>query len=65
MKCFHPMCTVSPANGGALFRINAKGQPGIWACRDHMKNTDGKIAPEVDKLVSIIERGPVNGGAGQ
>jgi hypothetical protein len=61
MKCFHPMCTVSPQTGGALYRINAKGQPGIWACREHLQNTDGKIDPTVDKLTSIIEGSSGNG----
>lgn len=54
-KCFHPMCTRGPASGHALFRINAKGRPAVMACREHMKNTDGKIDPGVDKLVSIID----------
>lgn len=55
MKCFHPMCTISPSTGGALFRVNAKGQPGIWACREHIKQTDAKVAPEVDGLVKVIQ----------
>jgi hypothetical protein len=56
MKCFHPICQVSPATGGAVFRINAKGAPGIWACRDHMKNTDAPpVDPQVRELVGILE----------
>jgi hypothetical protein len=54
-KCFHPRCTVSPRAGGTVFRINAKGQPGIYACRKHMKNTDAKIAPEVAAVVEAVE----------
>lgn len=56
MKCFHPLCPVDPAKGGTLFRVNPKGQPAIWACRIHLKNTDATIAPEVDQIVKIIEK---------
>jgi hypothetical protein len=56
MKCFHPTCTVSPRTGGAVFRINAKGQPAIWACREHMKATDAPpIDPVVDEIVRTLE----------
>jgi len=55
LKCFHPLCTVSPRTGGTTYRINAKGQPGIWACRQHMKNTDATIAPEVEQVVNAIK----------
>lgn len=63
MKCFHPMCSVSPATGGALFRINAKGEVGIWACRAHMAGTDAPpIDPAVDDIVRIVQgQPPVSG----
>lgn len=55
-KCFYPLCTVSPRTGGSVFRINAKGQPGVFACREHMKQTDAApIHPDVDRVVSVIE----------
>jgi hypothetical protein len=38
----------------SLFRINAKGQPGIWACAAHRNRTDAKIDPELDAAVDII-----------
>lgn len=53
-KCFHPMCTKRFPKD-ALFRVNAKGQPGIWACADHVKNTDAKVEPEVQRIVAAIE----------
>jgi hypothetical protein len=56
MKCFHPLCTVQTPQG-TLFRVNEKGVPGIWACRIHIKQTDAKIAPEVDSVVRAIEGG--------
>lgn len=59
MKCFHPMCTVR-APQGTLFRVNAKGQPGIWACRIHIKNTDTSVDPEVARLAGLID-GSLNG----
>lgn len=54
MKCFHPMCTAT-APKSALFRVNAKGQTGVWACRAHIRNTDAKVDPDVDLLVRAIE----------
>jgi hypothetical protein len=48
-------CRKGPADGVSLFRINAKGQPGVWACRPHMKRTDATIPEEVGDIVSIIE----------
>lgn len=55
MKCC--ICNKGPAEGISIFRINAKGVPGIWACKSHIKNTDAPpIAPEVDEIVSILEQ---------
>lgn len=56
MKCFHPRCTVNPETGGTLFRINAKGQPAIWACREHRAQTDRRPDKELDTVVGIIEQ---------
>lgn len=39
IKCYIPECTVSPATGGALVRLNEKGIPAIWACDEHMKHS--------------------------
>ncbi len=59
LKCFHPSCTVSPRTGGAVYRINAKGVDGIWACAQHMKNTDAPPpAPDVVALVDAIRGTP-------
>jgi len=58
VKCFHPMC--NKPFGTALFRVNVKGVKGIWACEEHMKNTDAVIPPEVDELVRAIERKPTD-----
>lgn len=54
LKCFIPNCKTH-GTGAALFRINAKGQPGIWACREHVKRTDAKPAQEVVEIVDAIE----------
>jgi hypothetical protein len=50
IRCFYPMCNESDE----LFRVNAKGVEGVWACRHHVKNTDARIDPEVDALVRAI-----------
>ncbi len=35
----------------SLYRINAKGQPGLWACAKHVDQTD---APPIDPTVALI-----------
>lgn len=55
MKCFQPMCTVSPKTGGALYRVNAKGQPGVWACIEHVRSTDAKVDPFVREICELLE----------
>lgn len=52
MKCFVPNCkTPKPMT---LHRINAKGQPGIWACPVHVKNTDATIDPVVREITETL-----------
>lgn len=53
MKCF--FCARSPMTGDTVFRINAKGQPGIWACREHTAQTDVAIDPKVKAIAVIID----------
>lgn len=49
-------CVVCKKSGIALFRINAKGVPGLWACRKHLKQTDAPaIDPVVDLIVGAVE----------
>lgn len=55
IRCFHPSCNASMATGASLFRVNAKGQPGIWSCRKHRNQTDASRDPELDELVDILE----------
>lgn len=33
--CDEPGCDRSPANGDALFRVNPKGEPGVFMCKEH------------------------------
>lgn len=44
-------CKKGLKEGLALHRINAKGQPGIWACTKHVKLTD---APPPDAVTLAI-----------
>lgn len=53
-SCFHPMCNKSLPEH-TLFRMNAKGVEGIWACWEHKKNTDAKPDPELERIVMAIE----------
>ena len=54
-RCFYPGCSASMRTGASLYRINATGQPGVWACRKHRANTDAPRDPELDELVDILE----------
>lgn len=55
MRCL--FCQKGLAEGVSLRRINAKGQPGVWACAKHIGQTDAKPDPELDRIVDIIEKG--------
>lgn len=37
--CDEPGCDRSPANGDALYRVNPKGEKGIFMCKEHEKAT--------------------------
>lgn len=55
MKCV--ICKKGRAEHVSLFRINARGVPGLWACAKHIKQTDAPpVDPEVAELVKILER---------
>jgi hypothetical protein len=55
MKCV--VCHKGPQDGVTIHRINAKGQPGLWACARHYGQTDGPpIDPDVQTIVTAIER---------
>lgn len=63
MKCYYPMCPKA-APRDTLFRVNAKGQAGIWACSEHIKQTDayathakGLALPTLDQSVPISTKG--------
>lgn len=47
------ICGKGPHHGTTLFRQNPKGEAGIWACMAHSQQI---AAPEVNKLVAVIER---------
>jgi len=47
-------CGKGPMQGVSLFRLNAKGEPGKWACREHIKNTDIAVDPTVQRIVDVI-----------
>ena len=53
MKCL--FCGKGPAEGVTIYRINAKGQKGKWACEKHIGRTDATIAPEVRDVVRVLE----------
>jgi hypothetical protein len=51
MKCFVCGCT---AWSRALYRVNEKGVPGVWACEEHIPR--GKEPdPEVHDIIKALE----------
>jgi hypothetical protein len=51
--CF---CERGPQDGVTVYRVNAKGEAGIWACREHRQQADAPPTdPEVQRLVNAIE----------
>ena len=56
MQCV--ICKRGPNStpSATLFRINAKGQPGLWACAKHLKQTDAPpLDPDLAELARILE----------
>ncbi len=52
MECL--FCRRGVKQGVSLFRVNAKGRPGIWACSRHVGQTDASISPDVKAVVSAL-----------
>jgi hypothetical protein len=53
MRCL--FCGKSPAEGVAVFRVNAKGQPGVWACEKHIKQTDATVDSAVKQITDAFK----------
>lgn len=55
MRCF--LCKVKgpPEGTETMFRVNEKGQPGVWACGECIKKTDATVDPEVKRITQILE----------
>jgi hypothetical protein len=47
-------CQKGPAQGVSLFRVNAKGQPGVWACERHIGQTDAAVDAEVRDIAAAL-----------
>jgi hypothetical protein len=52
MNCL--FCGKGPREGVTIFRVNATGQDGVWACETHIKNTDATIHPSVKAIADAI-----------
>ena len=53
-----PACAVcgrGPAGGTSIFRMNAKGQPGLWACNEHKDQFDARVPEDVMQVVRTLE----------
>lgn len=56
MRCV--ICHKGPSDGVGLVRLNAKGQPGIWACLKHRSNTDAPRDPVLDDVLRALGARP-------
>ena len=55
MKCI--VCDKGPMNGITVYRLNKKGVPGVWACKEHVVNSDRQpLDPELVEQVAVLER---------
>lgn len=52
MRCL--FCQKGLAQGVNLFRVNAKGQPGVWACAKHINQTDAQVDPDVSSIAAAL-----------
>jgi hypothetical protein len=48
-------CRKGPMDGVSLYRINAKGEAGVWACARHKGQTDAKPDKATEDFVKILE----------
>lgn len=53
MKCC--ICQKGPNDVSILYRVNAKGVPGIWACAEHIRQTDGVVPLEISDIVAALD----------
>ncbi len=54
MRC--EICDKGPLQGRTVYRINAKGMKGRWACEEHYKQFDAlPIDPTVLKITKALE----------
>lgn len=57
IRCFS--CYRGPADSSdvvAVFRVTPPGEhPAVWACAEHIKQTDAEIDPGVQEIVDIFE----------
>lgn len=54
--CDEDGCDRSPANGDALFRVNPKGEKGIFMCREHADATwEGAEMVDPPKIVRMLD----------
>lgn len=51
MRC--SVCGKGPMDGVTVYRVNAKGEKGVWACRQHKLTPPD---PEVERLDAILNK---------
>lgn len=53
--CDYPECNRTPADGWALFRVNPKGQTGIFMCSEHSDTSQEEVADLMDTVSSYMK----------
>ncbi len=51
--CAFPGCDHRPIDGWAMYRVNPKGQPGIWMCKEH---SEKPVDPVVELIAATVAK---------
>lgn len=58
------VCRQGPKDNVSVYRMNAKGQAGLWACNEHKDQFDGRVDPVVKEIVGLLHASPSTGDHG-
>jgi hypothetical protein len=54
--CDWPGCDRSPVDGWALFRVNPKGQTGVFMCSEHAGRSPEEVADLMDTVAQAMRQ---------
>jgi hypothetical protein len=48
------ICDKGPLDVAGLFRVNPDRRPPLWACEQHLAQTDAQVSPELRRVSEIL-----------